>query len=674
VLSLQHTAGNRAVSTLLRSQGAGPPPLQAKLIVGAPNDRFEQEADRIADQLAETRGQDTSHSPGDNPQGPVSGVSRQRPGVLRRQPLDDDERVTIEEEPSVEDVGPEFDLTDAEIPEAEDPDDERRLLQAKPEPGAAAEAPPGLVTRLASLRGRGRPLPAPQRDALEPHFGHDFGQVRVHIGNQAAELARSVRARAFTVGNDVVFGAGEYRPESQAGQQLLAHELTHVVQQAGGSSTTSFSPTGASGESARLTGSGIVQQHAGIQLQRQPTDEEKQTAAVEATLKASLEKTDAILNMAGARLSRLTGGALDPELIDVVRDQGEAAKEDLDLLVAFLPTLAALPEKERNRTLNLFVIELEQFVINTDHLLVLNRVVNVKVPDVFENKEEADGHLADFAEWHEEWIDANIDVGEFASDWLAVQLELEEQTEVAEPIFENLKDYESRSQQQAKALADVTNWVNDLEAEIQQKKMGAKILRVLEKVDEVLSYIPGKRGRGRRRARKPKRTRRTKADRAKASKGRRQKRAERRKKRKENKAERIRRGIRRLLKSPFFRRGPYAREGGSTRASNPDSVPADDQRAVNEAGRKFGDHHTGAKRPGTSSGNWIGDHMPVTELVRTAQRDGELRTMMTAERLPTNLDNQRLYPHSLKSARIQGGTVRAVQSKLEALARAKARR
>jgi len=68
---------------------------------------------------------------------------------------------------------------------------------------------------------------------MENRFGHDFSGVRVHTDNRAAESARSVNALAYTVGRDVVFGAGQYSPQSFSGRRLLAHELAHVVQQAG---------------------------------------------------------------------------------------------------------------------------------------------------------------------------------------------------------------------------------------------------------------------------------------------------------------------------------------------------------------------------------------------------------------------------------------------------------
>jgi hypothetical protein len=79
----------------------------------------------------------------------------------------------------------------------------------------------------------GRPLTGEQRAYFEPRFGADFGHVRLHAGDSADSAARAVGALAYTRGSDIVFRKGEYRPESSAGRQLLAHELTHVVQQQG---------------------------------------------------------------------------------------------------------------------------------------------------------------------------------------------------------------------------------------------------------------------------------------------------------------------------------------------------------------------------------------------------------------------------------------------------------
>ena len=132
-----------------------------------------------------------------------------------------------------------------------------------------AEAPP-LVHEV--LRSPGQPLGAATRAYMEPRFGHDFSQVRVHTDAKAAESARAVNALAYTVGPDVVFDAGQYRPTSRAGQRLLAHELCHVVQQS--------APTVARGMPGRLR---VGDRHDPLEheadalayaaLSRQPADE-----------------------------------------------------------------------------------------------------------------------------------------------------------------------------------------------------------------------------------------------------------------------------------------------------------------------------------------------------------------------------------------------------------------
>jgi hypothetical protein len=93
-------------------------------------------------------------------------------------------------------------------------------------------AAPAIVHEV--LNSPGQPLDATTRAFFEPRFGHDFSRVRVHSDAMAAESARTLDALAYTVGNHVTFGRGHYQPDRINGQRLLAHELTHVIQQEGG--------------------------------------------------------------------------------------------------------------------------------------------------------------------------------------------------------------------------------------------------------------------------------------------------------------------------------------------------------------------------------------------------------------------------------------------------------
>jgi hypothetical protein len=92
---------------------------------------------------------------------------------------------------------------------------------------------PDVETAIAAARGSGRPAQSSVAGSVGAALGDSLADVRVHTDDGAAALARSVSARAFTVGNDIFFGPGEYQPTTPAGRELLSHELVHVVQQRG---------------------------------------------------------------------------------------------------------------------------------------------------------------------------------------------------------------------------------------------------------------------------------------------------------------------------------------------------------------------------------------------------------------------------------------------------------
>ena len=105
-------------------------------------------------------------------------------------------------------------------------------LQRKANGDFGSSAVPSIVHEV--LRSTGQPLDTGTRVFMEQRFGHDFSNVRIHADSRAAASARAVNALAYTVGSDVVFDARQYGPETLAGRKLLAHELTHVIQQAPG--------------------------------------------------------------------------------------------------------------------------------------------------------------------------------------------------------------------------------------------------------------------------------------------------------------------------------------------------------------------------------------------------------------------------------------------------------
>lgn len=115
-------------------------------------------------------------------------------------------------------------------------EDEEEKVQRKEARGAAVEAVSSIEAAKVVTDG-GVPLSESERDFFEPRFGHDFSGVRIHTDSKAADSAKAINARAYTFGNHIVFGSGEYSPQKSTDRLLMAHELTHIIQQQGGSRT-----------------------------------------------------------------------------------------------------------------------------------------------------------------------------------------------------------------------------------------------------------------------------------------------------------------------------------------------------------------------------------------------------------------------------------------------------
>lgn len=155
------------------------PLIQAKLTVNTPGDQYEQEADHMADQLL---------------------AVENTPATVQRKCAD----CTREDE----------------------------VMRREEEDGAIA-MPDKLGPYLSNTKGGGAELPEATRGAMEQFFNADLSRVRVHTGGEAVQMSRDLQARAFTHGNDIYFNEGQYVPDSKSGKHLLAHELTHTIQQNG---------------------------------------------------------------------------------------------------------------------------------------------------------------------------------------------------------------------------------------------------------------------------------------------------------------------------------------------------------------------------------------------------------------------------------------------------------
>jgi len=229
LLDLQRSHGNAFVGRMI----------QCRLAVSQPGDPYEQEAERVADAAVKM-----SVGPA-----PAATLDRQEQegSAIQRMCSDCHEEVGRQALPIKEEDKDKL----ATVRRQEMPKEEEEI--PLPRMAVSAASAFGGVTQpgdgtlavgdevesgIRGLQGGGRPLAAPVRADMESRMGFDFSSVRVHNDGQANHLTRSVNALAFTHGNDVVFGSGQYQPETPEGKRLLAHELTHVVQQTGGTASS----------------------------------------------------------------------------------------------------------------------------------------------------------------------------------------------------------------------------------------------------------------------------------------------------------------------------------------------------------------------------------------------------------------------------------------------------
>ncbi|MCB1985629.1 MAG: DUF4157 domain-containing protein [Burkholderiales bacterium] len=183
-----HAHQDSTVADILRASRN----IQTKLKIGQPGDRYEQEADRVAEQVVSgsMAGAAVAGAPAIRPANGTQSIQRM----------------------------------------CEECEEELQLKPKMNETGSTV----GTGTIQAPPSSAGRKLPVEQRGFFESRMGHGFEDVRIHTDDHAARSAETIHARAFTLGRDIVFNKGQYRPGTLEGDKLLAHELTHVIQQRGG--------------------------------------------------------------------------------------------------------------------------------------------------------------------------------------------------------------------------------------------------------------------------------------------------------------------------------------------------------------------------------------------------------------------------------------------------------
>lgn len=198
-------------STLLKHRRGN---VQAKLEIGPVNDPYEQEADAMADHVMQSTPLTKTQAVG------ISAMGSQPPI----------QRAAAHESPS---------LSDVQVVEEEN----GGTVQRRQKPGQQAGGSTLSQSALQHGASVGTSLPPSTRNWMEQRMNANFANVRIHHGEAAAQYSDAIQARAFTYGNDIYFNRGEYQPETSEGKHLLAHELTHVIQQGGGKAANDHCPS-----------------------------------------------------------------------------------------------------------------------------------------------------------------------------------------------------------------------------------------------------------------------------------------------------------------------------------------------------------------------------------------------------------------------------------------------
>jgi hypothetical protein len=221
--SVGHHLENQSYPT----QQPAPLLIQPKLKIGAPGDQYEQEADLIAQQVVHQLN------------APQAGQAASNQSLQRESVPEDEE---LQMKPAISQIQRQ------ESAEAED--EELQMQPAVQRSSGEETAAPDLESAIEQARSGGQPLADSIRQPMEQSFGANFGGVRVHTDSQSDQLNQSIQAKAFTTKQDIFFREGAYNPSSPDGQKLIAHELTHVVQQRQGEGSTALAKRDTEAESA----------------------------------------------------------------------------------------------------------------------------------------------------------------------------------------------------------------------------------------------------------------------------------------------------------------------------------------------------------------------------------------------------------------------------------------
>lgn len=267
----QKGGGDSAVADERVPFFSGKSAIQTKLTVGQPGDKYEQEADQVADRVVQRLSEPDAPAVQKKSATvtPISTIQR-RTGVSKEER--DHEQELVGESDELLQRKPIFESGGDDEPDVQrmssDCTEKEGFLQAKSD--VTPQASQGFESQLNSSKGGGSPLPENTRSGMEQAFGADFSGVRVHTGSDAVQMNKDLGARAFTHGSDIYFNSGGYDTGSRGGQHLLAHELTHTVQQ-GGVNRDSSAPVQKAKSKETDSISSFIQQVKKQKIQRVPS-------------------------------------------------------------------------------------------------------------------------------------------------------------------------------------------------------------------------------------------------------------------------------------------------------------------------------------------------------------------------------------------------------------------
>jgi hypothetical protein len=228
-------------NNLAHQQHAQTPTVQTQMEIGESDDAYEKEADAMADKVMQS------------PKADLQMMGNEDEGEESIQMMgneEEDESIQMmgneEEEEKGSPIQPKLQLASTQGGDSGDEEEDETRLQKKPAIQRSGEgvshASPALTNQINSTKGNGQSLPNNTQKELGNKMGADFSNVNIHTDDNAVQMNTELGAKAFTHGNDVYFNEGNYNPTSSEGKHLLAHELTHTIQQSGGGMQVQLEP------------------------------------------------------------------------------------------------------------------------------------------------------------------------------------------------------------------------------------------------------------------------------------------------------------------------------------------------------------------------------------------------------------------------------------------------